>query len=405
MYSPTFAELAGSEKVFFSTYFNRAPLYRPGALTGDPRELLSIAELDTIMQFEAIRPPYIRITTEAGGVLEGGFTTTTRVQSTIITDTVVPSRAYELLRTGATISWNSVNHYHAGLRELTRMLAVKFAIRSDVVAFLTPAGRQGFTPHHDPVDLFIIQLEGTKHWKLWQPPSVRRGDLAHYKETDLGPPVLEMSLQPGDVLYLPYNTPHVAVAQEQMSLHLSVMIRPRMWSDLLRLTAGRLLADPAFREFPYLTEATVSDQAKVLEDRAGLLAGRLRDIDRVAEISRLIDEGRQSLGSSHGETFQQLAAIDHIGPADRLQRTIASISFGEADTGSGKTKAKINGHTVALPTPVATTLQDMSTADEITAGELYPAAGQERSASTARALARLGILSVTGESHVHSDVR
>lgn len=398
MYTPTFVELAGPEDVFFRDYFNKAPLYRPAALTRDPRELLSIAELDTVLQFEAVRPPYIRITTESGGVLDAAYTTTTRVQSATITDTVVPARVYELLRTGATISWNSVNHFHAGLRELTRMLATRFAIRSDVVAFLTPAGRQGFVPHHDPVDLFIIQIEGTKHWKLWRPPAVRHGDLAHYKQEDLGEPVLEMSLRPGDVLYLPFNTPHVAVAEEQMSLHLSVMVRPRKWSDLLSLTVGRLLDDPEFWEFPYLHEAFVPRQATVLAERAGLLARRLREIDATAELGRLMRAGQQSVGSSRGDTFEWLAAIDDIDPGTRLRRTGLEVSFDAdavaTDGDNSKVRGRVNGHTVALPVPVAATLGDLATADEIRAGDLFPGVSPQRSTSTARALTRLGVLDV-----------
>lgn len=390
MYTPTFAELAGPEEEFFSTYFNQAPLFRPAALKGDPRQIVSLADLDTLLNFEAIRPPYIRIVKGGDGVLDAAFTTMTRVQSANITDTVVPERVYELLRTGATITWNSVNHFHAGLRELTRMLALKFAVRSDVVAFLTPAGTQGFTPHHDPVDLFIIQLEGTKYWKLWRPPPGRRGQIQLYKESDLGEPVIEVTLQPGDVLYLPYGTPHVAVAQDQVSLHLSVMVRPRLWSDLLRLTVERLVDDELFWQFPYLNETTVDTQAKVLAERAALLAGRLRGIDPAAELRRLIAEGQRSPGSSRGDGIQQIAAIDSITPATRLRRTGLEVSF--LETTDGKTKTRVNGHTVAIPEPVAATLRHLGAAGQIAAGELFPGAGEQRSASAAQALTRLGIL-------------
>lgn len=33
-------------------------------------------------------------------------------------------------------------------------------------AYLTPPGRQGFAPHSDDIDAFILQLEGTKRWVL-----------------------------------------------------------------------------------------------------------------------------------------------------------------------------------------------------------------------------------------------
>ena len=38
-------------------------------------------------------------------------------------------------------------------------------------AYLTPAHCQGFAPHFDDVDAFILQVEGTKRWRLYAPRS------------------------------------------------------------------------------------------------------------------------------------------------------------------------------------------------------------------------------------------
>ena len=35
--------------------------------------------------------------------------------------------------------------------------------------YLTPAGSQGFAPHYDDIDAFVLQLEGKKHWKVYSP--------------------------------------------------------------------------------------------------------------------------------------------------------------------------------------------------------------------------------------------
>ena len=35
--------------------------------------------------------------------------------------------------------------------------------------YLTPAGTQGFAPHYDDIEAFILQLEGKKHWRLYSP--------------------------------------------------------------------------------------------------------------------------------------------------------------------------------------------------------------------------------------------
>ena len=36
-------------------------------------------------------------------------------------------------------------------------------------SYLTPAGTQGFAPHSDDIEAFVLQLEGKKHWKLYRP--------------------------------------------------------------------------------------------------------------------------------------------------------------------------------------------------------------------------------------------
>jgi hypothetical protein len=395
MYVPTFAELAGPEEEFFSTYFGQAPLYRPGALKRDPRQLLSIANMDEILHCEAIRPPHFGVTSNGGPLLPPAYTATTRVQGANVTDTVAPERVYELFRTGATLIWTSINHFRPNLRALTRALAGKFAAECGVTAFLTPAGRKGINPHHDPGDTFVVQLEGTKHWKLWNPPVVRRGDFQAHKLEELGEPVLEVSLRPGDVLYLPWGTPHAAAAEDQISLHLSVMVRTRLWSDLLQRCVERLLEDPQFWEFPYLNEATADGQASSFADQADLLARRLEEMDPVAEVRRLIAEGQRSPGSSQGSTFQEIAATDAITPATRLHRTGLEVFF--LESADGKTKTKVNGHTIAVPEPVAARLRELDDGGQVAAGELFPGAGEDRSASAAQALTRLGILAIAEE--------
>jgi ribosomal protein L16 Arg81 hydroxylase len=321
MYTPTFAELAGDEDHFFAHYFNKLPLVRRGALAGDPRQVLSLADLDQMVHLEIIRPPHFGATSNGEGILRGSYTGTVRVQGTDVTDTVVPARAYELFRTGATLTWTSLNHVCPNLRALAQMLSAKFAVESTVTAFLTPAGKQGFNPHHDPGDVFIVQLAGTKHWQLWTPPAVRRVGGSHYKLAELGAPAIEVSVRPGDVLYLPFGTPHVATAEDEVSLHLSVLIRPQTWKDLLCSTVDRLVEDNAFEHFPHLVDSTVAAQAEPFADRLRLLARRLEELDVHGELRRLMALGRRASGSAQGDVFQAWASISSVTPSAQALST------------------------------------------------------------------------------------
>lgn len=38
-----------------------------------------------------------------------------------------------------------------------------------LLSYLTPPGTQGFAPHYDDIEAFILQLEGKKHWRLYSP--------------------------------------------------------------------------------------------------------------------------------------------------------------------------------------------------------------------------------------------
>ena len=246
----TFEDLVGDTHRFFNEVFNKQPMLRRKAFPGNPRDLLSIAKLDELIQLEIVRPPYIKLNLNGDGVPEKGYTKDIVVQGQTVTDTIDPAAVYELFGAGATIAWSSLNHILPDIRNFTRMITEKMAVRTDPVGFLTPAGHKGYPAHHDPVDLFILQLEGSKRWKLWNPQGTRRGDNGQYTEEDLGAPVIEATLEEGDLLYLPYGTPHAATAEDRSSLHLSIMMRPRMWRDLLRETFERIVSAPEIRGVP-----------------------------------------------------------------------------------------------------------------------------------------------------------
>lgn len=390
----TFEDLVGDEKVFFSEYFNKKPMLRKSSLSGDPRDLLSIRRLDELVHLEVIRPPYIKVNHNGSGVPEKGYTRSVVVQGVNVTDSVVPEKIYELFRAGATVTWSSLNQVVPEMRDFSRVVAEKVACRTDTVAFMTPAGKKGYPPHHDPVDLFIVQLEGTKRWKLWNPPAVRDGDNASYTLEELGEPAIEVTLEPGDVLYLPYNTPHAAAAEDKVSLHLSVMMRPRMWKDLIRLTVEQVLKDPAFNEFPYVGELRDADTQTAFRQHLTSLVAELDGLDAGAELDRLADLGRHMEGSSRGNTFQSIAEADNFGTDARLRRTKAPVEFGENE--NGRTQMTINGHKIAVPAPIAEKLAGLQDGAWATATDIFPGVPPERSTKAAQGLARLGILELVG---------
>ncbi|GGT42663.1 cupin domain-containing protein [Streptomyces chromofuscus] len=389
MTSHTFADLVGDEKEFFAEYFNKKPLLRKGALK-DPQGILSLRRLDELVQLEVIRPPYLRANLKGAGVPDQGFTQTVTVQGTDLTDAIVPEKVYELFRAGATIVWSSLNHLDSSLRSFTRVISDRFGAKTDCVAFLTPAGKQGFSPHHDPVDLFIVQTEGTKRWRLWNPAEVRKGEAASYTAEQLGEPVIDVLLEPGDVLYLPYDTPHAAAAEELASVHLSIMVRPRMWKDLLKQTFEELVREPQFNEFPFIGADREAGTEALFAQKLRAVAERLTAVAPGSELDRLAELGRRMPGNSAGHTFLSTARLDALEADAPMRRTDAVVEFGTP--ADGRVQLTVNGHRIAVPAPVADILAGMAAGQETAAADVFPGVAAERATRMAQGLARIGLL-------------
>jgi len=112
--------------------------------------------------------------------------------------------------------------------------------------YLTPGGypNQGFAPHYDDVDVFILQLEGTKIWKVYEPAN--KGEkLPRWSSRDFTNGemlnrklIIDVQLGEGDLLYLPRGYIHEAKTTSggKSSLHLTVSAMQNWsWVDLMEI--------------------------------------------------------------------------------------------------------------------------------------------------------------------------
>lgn len=127
--------------------------------------------------------------------------------------------------------------------------------------YLTPPDSQGFSPHFDDIDAFVLQLEGKKRWRVYPPRSedemLPRYSSPNFDQSEIGEPVLEVVLEPGDVLYMPRGTVHQAsCVPGAHSLHVTVSTNQfNTWADVLELAIPaaieRAVAEiPALRRCP-----------------------------------------------------------------------------------------------------------------------------------------------------------
>jgi len=105
--------------------------------------------------------------------------------------------------------------------------------------YLTPKGTQGFAPHYDEIEAFIIQTEGSKKWRLYAPRSEQewldRVSSPNYSQEEIGEPIMEVTLHAGDMLYFPRGTIHQAASTaSEHSLHVTVSTGLKnTWHDVI----------------------------------------------------------------------------------------------------------------------------------------------------------------------------
>lgn len=81
----------------------------------------------------------------------------------------IASAVWDYYSNGCSIRILNPQTYSPKVHLLISTLQEHFGAMVGANVYLTPAGTQGFAPHYDDIEAFVIQLEGKKHWKLYKP--------------------------------------------------------------------------------------------------------------------------------------------------------------------------------------------------------------------------------------------
>ncbi len=105
-----------------------------------------------------------------------------------------------------------------------------------MVSFATDKG--GVGPHYDNYDVFLVQSSGKRHWRVGakgdtQNQTTKINGLKHIDHFE---PIIDVVMEPGDILYIPPETPHWGVSLGH-SMGYSVGYRSLQNSELIGLIA------------------------------------------------------------------------------------------------------------------------------------------------------------------------
>ncbi|MDH6461809.1 lysine-specific demethylase/histidyl-hydroxylase NO66 [Micromonospora sp. A200] len=330
---------------FAAAHWGRAPLLSRADELPNPdgfTDLLSPADADELLSRRGLRTPFLRVAKD-GQLVPAARYTGGGGAGAEITDQILDEKVLELYASGATLVLQGLHRTWPALVDFARDLGAALSQPLQVNAYLTPAGSQGFATHYDTHDVFVLQVDGRKHWRIHPPvlpdpleqqPWGGRAD--EVAATADGPAALDVVLAPGDALYLPRGWLHSAQAQESSSLHLTVGIRAltryAMVEELLTLAAedprlraglpfGTDVADPDAVE-PELTETVEALRDWLLRVDPAAVAARLRQrawpaarpapirpLAQAAALAALVADSR--IAPRAGLRWQLTATDDH----------------------------------------------------------------------------------------------
>jgi ribosomal protein L16 Arg81 hydroxylase len=199
---------------------------------------------------------------------------------------------------GATIIINELQRRWPPLGNFCRCLENYFNHVFNTNIYLTPVKAQGFTPHYDTHDVFILQVFGTKRWRIYEGPIDLPLPDQPYDPDQISstPELMKFEMQPGDLAYIPRGYVHEASSHKSSSVHITVGVITQKWIDLLYQCISHVARqDKRFRESLPFGGRTHSFESPAVVERLNELvnilisdfqSGMLKSIDETFVATR-----------------------------------------------------------------------------------------------------------------------
>uniref|UniRef100_UPI001292D6D2 ribosomal oxygenase 1 n=1 Tax=Lonchura striata TaxID=40157 RepID=UPI001292D6D2 len=215
---------------FLGRHWERAPLLVRRADPGYYAGLFSTADFDAALRGGEVHfGTHLDVTSYAEGVRE------THNPS----GRALPAVVWDFYQNGCSLRLLCPQAFSPTVWHFLSILQEQFGSMAGANTYLTPPGTQGFAPHYDDIEAFVLQLEGKKHWRVYRPRTdaevLPQFSSANLTQPELGEPVLETVLEAGDLLYFPRGFIHQGdCLPDAHSLHITVSSYQRnSWGDFL----------------------------------------------------------------------------------------------------------------------------------------------------------------------------
>ncbi|HET8745310.1 MAG TPA: cupin domain-containing protein [Ramlibacter sp.] len=189
-----------------------------------------------------------------------------------------------LKQPGWTLLVQGVDLHHAGAHALLHQFGFVPAARLDDLMISYATDRGGVGPHFDSYDVFLLQAQGRRRWRIGRSSDLQLQPDVPLKILARFEPEQEFVLEPGDLLYLPPRYAHDGIAEGECQTY-SIGFRAPAQAELARELLQRI-ADEAAEEG---AQRLYRDPAQPATETPGAIPAGLRAFAQEALAAALKD--------------------------------------------------------------------------------------------------------------------
>ena len=288
------------------------PLHSQGL--GPFEDVFGLDLADDLITGRGLRIPYLRMMRDGAYLPAARFTHRTGTAGGKADGVADPEAVLREFGQGATVVLRGMIRYCPSIAAFCAGLSAELGIPASAGAYLTPPGSRGAGPHYDPMSVLVRQVHGSKHWVLRAAPERwPRGLPAPGASYDT-PVIAELTLRPGESLYIPRGIVHDAWTGDEPSVHITFSgDTPPTWATVLHDLVDQAADDPALREaFPWRFGDDPVALAATARERLDLFSDHLAKLDPADVAGQII--ARHGRLPGHPPSGRLRTALTEAGP-------------------------------------------------------------------------------------------
>ncbi|MEM1379243.1 MAG: cupin domain-containing protein [Pseudomonadota bacterium] len=210
---------------------------------------------------------------------------------------------------GASMVANQIDGVSPTVKRYARVLQQHFGAKIAANVYCSFCDVQAFETHYDLHDVFAVQTEGEKVWRIWE----GRADTpihglpdgegtSRYLQATKGRLLFEAHMKPGDVLYLPRGQYHDALASSSASLHVTFSISPVRGIDVIDVLRDEAEGEALFRSYVpdgRADRTAIKAYLQAMAQRLAAMAGSDALLDAIALKQASFDPGPDDYALPH----------------------------------------------------------------------------------------------------------